>query len=126
MNKNQIDHDRLFKELLETFFAEFMQLFFPDAYQAIDFTHLKFLQWTLGKINQNQVKLLDLEGKIYLKDLLDRLLIEEKRKQIKKNAEESLREYEEEKIKFGTVGDLRKEVYEDDWDRFQFLFQESI
>jgi len=24
MNKNQIDHDRLFKELLETFFAEFM------------------------------------------------------------------------------------------------------
>ena len=44
MNKNQIDHDRLFKELLETFFAEFMQLFFPDAYQAIDFTHLKFLQ----------------------------------------------------------------------------------
>jgi hypothetical protein len=55
-----------------------------------------------------------LEGKIYLKDLLDRLLIEEKRKQIKKNAEESLREYEEKKIKFGTVGDLRKEVYEDD------------
>jgi hypothetical protein len=44
MNKNQIDHDRLFKELLETFFAEFMQLFFPGAYQAIDFTHLKFLQ----------------------------------------------------------------------------------
>jgi hypothetical protein len=34
MNKNQIDHDRLFKELLETFFAEFMQLFFPNAYQA--------------------------------------------------------------------------------------------
>jgi len=26
MNKNQIDHDRLFKELLETFFAEFMVL----------------------------------------------------------------------------------------------------
>jgi hypothetical protein len=26
MNKNQIDHDRLFKELLETFFAEFMNL----------------------------------------------------------------------------------------------------
>ena len=44
MNKNQINHDRLFKELLETFFAEFMVLFFPEAYQAIDFTHLKFLQ----------------------------------------------------------------------------------
>jgi hypothetical protein len=61
-----------------------------------------------------EIKLLDLEGKIYLKDLLDRMLIEEKRKQIKKNAEESLREYEEGRIKFGTVGDLRKEVYEDD------------
>ncbi len=44
MNPSQIDHDRLFKELLEAFFAEFMELFFPDAYQAIDFTHLKFLQ----------------------------------------------------------------------------------
>ena len=31
-----------------------------------------------------EIKLLDLEGKIYLKDLLDRMLIEEKRKQIKK------------------------------------------
>jgi predicted transposase/invertase (TIGR01784 family) len=39
-----IDHDRLFKELIETFFAEFMELFYPAAYQAIDFAHLKFLQ----------------------------------------------------------------------------------
>lgn len=44
MNKNHIDHDRLFKELLETFFAEFMQLFFPEASRAIDLTHIKFLQ----------------------------------------------------------------------------------
>ncbi|MEW6276775.1 MAG: Rpn family recombination-promoting nuclease/putative transposase, partial [Bacillota bacterium] len=44
MNKDQVDHDRLFKELLETFFAEFMQLFFPAASRAIDFTHLRFLQ----------------------------------------------------------------------------------
>jgi predicted transposase/invertase (TIGR01784 family) len=44
MNYNQINHDRLFKELLQTFFAEFMQLFFPEAYRAIDFKHLKFLQ----------------------------------------------------------------------------------
>jgi len=34
--KDKIDHDRLFKELLETFFAEFMELFFPEASRAID------------------------------------------------------------------------------------------
>ena len=39
----KIDHDRLFKELLETFFAEFVALFFPEVYQAIDLTHLNFL-----------------------------------------------------------------------------------
>ncbi|OAT79298.1 Rpn family recombination-promoting nuclease/putative transposase [Desulfotomaculum copahuensis] len=44
MSKNRIDHDRLFKELLETFFTEFMVLFFPEAARAIDLTHLKFLQ----------------------------------------------------------------------------------
>jgi len=59
------------------------------------------------------VKLLGLEDKIYLRDLLDRILLEEKRKLIKKNAEESLREYEEGRIKFGSVKDLRKEAYED-------------
>ncbi len=26
-----IDHDRLFKELLSTFFVEFIELFFPDV-----------------------------------------------------------------------------------------------
>jgi len=31
-----------------------------------------------------EIKLLNLEDKIYLKDLLDRMLIEEKRKRIKK------------------------------------------
>ena len=40
----QIDHDRLFKELLESFFAEFLALFFPEAHAAVDLTHLKFLQ----------------------------------------------------------------------------------
>ncbi len=44
MNENQIDHDRLFKELLETFFAEFMELFFPEAARAIDLRQIKFLQ----------------------------------------------------------------------------------
>ncbi|MCL6614206.1 MAG: DUF4351 domain-containing protein [Firmicutes bacterium] len=40
----QIDHDRLFKELLESFFAEFLALFFPEAHAAVDLSHLRFLQ----------------------------------------------------------------------------------
>lgn len=44
MSKNQVDHDRLFKELLQTFFAEFMQLFFPEAARAVDLAYVKFLQ----------------------------------------------------------------------------------
>ena len=60
-----------------------------------------------------EVKHLDLEDKIYLRDLLDRILIEEKRGLIKKNAEESLKEYEEGRIKFGRVEDLRKDTYGD-------------
>ena len=60
-----------------------------------------------------EVKLLDLEDKIYLRDLLDRILLEEKRRLIKKNAEESLKEYEGGRIKFGSVEELRREAYED-------------
>src|SRR5690625_1882543 len=39
----RVDHDRLYKELFETFFADFMELFFPEAYEAIDLRHLSFL-----------------------------------------------------------------------------------
>ncbi|MBB5175056.1 Rpn family recombination-promoting nuclease/putative transposase [Texcoconibacillus texcoconensis] len=38
-----VDHDRLFKELLMTYFEEFMLLFFPEAYEAIDFQEIRFL-----------------------------------------------------------------------------------
>ncbi|BBW95171.1 Rpn family recombination-promoting nuclease/putative transposase [Geobacillus icigianus] len=43
MTKPRIDHDRLFKELLSTFFEEFLLLFFPDVYEHIDVRHLSFL-----------------------------------------------------------------------------------
>lgn len=45
--KKHIDHDRLFKELLETFFGEFVELFFPQVYEYIDLEHIKFLQQEL-------------------------------------------------------------------------------
>lgn len=38
-----VDHDRLFKELITTFFEEFILLFFPQVHEHIDFHHLSFL-----------------------------------------------------------------------------------
>jgi len=38
-----VDHDRLFKELITTFFAEFMALFFPEAHRCLDYAYLEFL-----------------------------------------------------------------------------------
>ena len=38
-----IDHDRLFKELLRTFFIEFLELFFPDVAAYVDPASIEFL-----------------------------------------------------------------------------------
>src|SRR5437016_3488969 len=38
-----IDHDRLFKELLTTFFGEFLELFFPELAASLDKRSLVFL-----------------------------------------------------------------------------------
>lgn len=38
-----IDHDRLFKELLSTFFAEFLELFLPQVSQYLERDSLEFL-----------------------------------------------------------------------------------
>jgi Putative transposase, YhgA-like. len=38
-----IDHDRLFKELLTTFFAEFVELFIPELYDCLDASSMVFL-----------------------------------------------------------------------------------
>ena len=39
-----IDHDRLFKELLSTFFVEFLELFFPDLSTGLVHDSLPRLQ----------------------------------------------------------------------------------
>jgi Domain of unknown function (DUF4351)/Putative transposase, YhgA-like len=39
-----IDHDRLFKELLSTFFLEFLELFLPDLARQIEPDSVRFLQ----------------------------------------------------------------------------------
>lgn len=46
-NKARIDHDRLFKELIENFFSDFIDLFFPEIYEQIDFNKVQFLKQEL-------------------------------------------------------------------------------
>jgi predicted transposase YdaD len=50
------DHDRLFKELLTTFFEEFIELFFPEFHCRIDWKSLTFL--FSGKPKRLEVDLL--------------------------------------------------------------------
>lgn len=38
-----IDHDRIFKELLRTFFLEFVELFLPEVHADLDYSSLEFL-----------------------------------------------------------------------------------
>ena len=40
---NNIDHDRLFKELISTFFVEFIELFFPQLIDYLDRDSITFL-----------------------------------------------------------------------------------
>lgn len=42
-NPSPMDHDRLFKELLRTFFAEFLDLFLPDVAAYVDRDSITFL-----------------------------------------------------------------------------------
>ncbi|BAZ85499.1 hypothetical protein NIES806_17020 [Dolichospermum compactum NIES-806] len=39
----KIDHDRLFKELISTFFIEFIELFFPEVLKYIDTNSVSLL-----------------------------------------------------------------------------------
>ncbi|NCR01126.1 MAG: flagellar assembly protein H, partial [Microcystis aeruginosa L211-101] len=40
---NNIDHDRLFKELISIFFVEFIELFFPQLINYLDRDSITFL-----------------------------------------------------------------------------------
>ncbi len=42
-NSGTIDHDRLFKELLQTYLKEFFEAFFPEAAQVLDLADCQFL-----------------------------------------------------------------------------------
>ncbi|WNS43544.1 hypothetical protein [Paenibacillus sp. MMS20-IR301] len=45
--KISIPHDEAFKKLLETFFKEFIELFFPELDSMLDYTETRFLMQEL-------------------------------------------------------------------------------
>jgi hypothetical protein len=56
-----IDHDRLFKELLTTFFVEFLDLFLPEIANAIDRDSIQFLpQEYFADLTSGEDKIIDL------------------------------------------------------------------
>jgi predicted transposase/invertase (TIGR01784 family) len=59
------DHDRLFKELLSTFFIEFLQLFVPDVAKTIDPASLRFLpQEYFADLTAGEDKVIDLLAEV--------------------------------------------------------------
>lgn len=59
-----------------------------------------------------EIKSLKFEDKLYLKELFDNLIRQEKRRLIKKHYEESIKEYKDGKIKFGNIDELISDLYE--------------
>lgn len=65
MKKNKPEqrniHDLLFKQLLETFFIEFIDLFFPEVSKLMDKDHLIFLQQEIiTDINEQEQHIVDI------------------------------------------------------------------
>jgi len=63
-----IDHDRLFKELLTTFFKEFMELFFPQAHALIDYGNMRFLaQEIFTDVTEGEKHYVDILAEVKIK-----------------------------------------------------------
>ena len=61
------DHDRLFKELLSTFFVEFLELFLPQVARAIEPDSLGFLpQEYFADLTAGETKIIDLLAQVRL------------------------------------------------------------
>jgi predicted transposase YdaD len=61
------DHDRLFKELLSTFFIEFLELFLPQVARAIEPDSVRFLpQEYFADLTTGEKKIIDLLAQVQL------------------------------------------------------------
>lgn len=64
-----LPYDQLLKELLRTFFAEFMQQFFPDAAAQLDLSQVTFLeQETATDVGRGERRSLDLVAQVARRD----------------------------------------------------------
>ncbi|MFZ4453622.1 Rpn family recombination-promoting nuclease/putative transposase [Salibacterium aidingense] len=64
-----VDHDRLFKEVLTTYFEEFIQLFFPEVHVAVDFSNVQFLaEEVFSDVTQGEKYKVDILAKTSLKE----------------------------------------------------------
>jgi hypothetical protein len=60
-----IDHDRLFKELISTFFVEFLELFLPEVEREIDRDSIHFLpQEVFNDVTSGEKKEIDLLAQV--------------------------------------------------------------
>ena len=56
----KINHERLFKELITTFFVEFLELFFPEVLEYLDETSITFVEQELfTDLTKGEKKILD-------------------------------------------------------------------
>ena len=63
-----IDHDHIFKQLIEAFFREFLELFCPIEAAQIDFRQVEFLREEIfTDVRRGKRKRLDLVAKVRLK-----------------------------------------------------------
>jgi hypothetical protein len=63
-----IDHDQIFKKLIEAFFREFLELFCPDEARRIDFSRVEFLRDEhFTDVQRGKRRHLDLVAKVELK-----------------------------------------------------------
>jgi hypothetical protein len=46
-SRRHTTHDEAFKKLLQTFFREFIELFFPELDRELDYSHTRFLMQEL-------------------------------------------------------------------------------
>jgi hypothetical protein len=69
VDEEQISHDQLFKELLRTFFREFMELFFPAVAARLDFSRVTFLdKEVFTDVPEGELRVPDVVAQVYTLD----------------------------------------------------------